>query len=152
MLRLISMEDLTHGYCQTHRLRELRAVKEQQEEWAEKMPWYLLVLERFVRRSKRRDSMLPNRGSPEITEDLKVKINRRYDDIMGAPLQNYEELPPWQSGKRGRRKKRPGHIWRNVCERNVRTSSGSSFTGRFPLRIIWRNAIWDDEAVPEDLR
>ena len=143
MLRLISKEDLPHGYCQIHQLRESRAVQEQQGEWAEKMPWYLLVLERFVRRSKRRDLMLQNRGSPEITEDLKAKIYRRYDDILGAAYQDYEGLPLGQSGKRGRRKKRPGH---NLAERLRKKREDL-------LRFVLHWAIpFTDNLVERDLR
>ena len=143
MLRLISKEDLLHGYCQIHQLLESRAVQEQQGEWAEKMPWYLLVLERFVRRSKRRDLMLQNRGSPEITEDLKAKIYRRYDDILGAAYQDYEGLPLGQSGKRGRRKKRPGH---NLAERLRKKREDL-------LRFVLHWAIpFTDNLVERDLR
>ncbi len=125
------MEALIHGYCHAHHLRELQAAKEQQEEWAGKMVWYLLVLERFVRRAKRRDSTHQNRGSPELAKDLRETIYQRYDDILNEAIQYHQELPPLPSGKRGRRRKRTGH---NLAERLQRNREDS-------LRFVFDWAI-----------
>ena len=103
------MEDLTHGYCQAHHLRELPAAIEQGESWAKKMWWYLLVLERFVRRAKQRDLANENRGSPHIADALGAKIQRIFDKIVDQGITYHEAKPPLPTGKRGRQKKRRGH-------------------------------------------
>ena len=103
------MEDLTHGYCHAHHLRELQAAIEQGESWAKKMVWYLLILEQFVHQAKQHDLANENRGSPQIADALWAKIQRIFDKIVDKGITYHEAKPPLPAGKRGRQKKRRGH-------------------------------------------
>ncbi len=103
------LTDLIHGYCNAHLLRELQAVMEPGEIWAQKMHRFLLLLERYVRRAKYRAAQAGNRGSPFVSEEIWEKIDRRYGELLALAITYHEENPLVSSRKRGRKKRRPGH-------------------------------------------
>ena len=93
MLSYANLPGQIHGYGMAHLLRELPAAIKQGEIGAQKMRQFLLGLDRFVRRRKRRAARDGNRGSPGIAEDLWSKIHRRYNEIWAMGVTYHEANP-----------------------------------------------------------
>jgi transposase len=91
-----------HGLCNAHHLRELQAlVKIDKEAWARRM-------QRLLRRAARAVRIAQEQGVP-LPRSLLERIRRRYDRLLEEALAYHRGLEPLASGKRGRKKRRPGH-------------------------------------------
>ena len=91
-----------HGLCNAHHLRELQAlVKIDKEAWARRM-------QRLLRRAARAVRIAQEKGVP-LPRSLLERIRRRYDRLLEEALAYHRGLEPLASGKRGRKKRRPGH-------------------------------------------
>ncbi len=90
----------THSLCNAHHLRELKALKEiEQETWATSMGHLLQLACRYQHR-------YPN-GIPEV---IQGRIERLYRHIVARGLAVHEGLAPLpQKSRRGRPKRRVGH-------------------------------------------
>lgn len=85
------LNNVKHGLCNAHHLRELKALEEiEKEHWAFKMSKLL----RFS--NKHQDPPLE-------------RISALYDRIVNYGLAYHEALTPLKSGSRGRKKRRTGH-------------------------------------------
>ena len=93
---------MLHGLCNAHHLRELEALaKIDGEDWARRMQQLLRRANRVVGIVRERGQVLPR--------SLLERIQRRYDQLVREALAQHEALPALPSGRRGRKKRRPGH-------------------------------------------
>ena len=96
------LEGVVHALCNAHILRELQAlVKFDKEGWAARMQHLLLRAWLAVRIARAKGVPLPR--------SLLERILRRYDELLEEALACHRGLPPLARGKRGRKKRRPGH-------------------------------------------
>ena len=96
------LEGVLHALCNAHILRELQAlVKLDKESWAGRM-------QRLLRRMARAVRIARAKGVP-LPRSLLERFRRRYDELLEEALAYHRGLPPLARGKRGRKKRRPGH-------------------------------------------
>ena len=102
-----TLEGVEHGVCNSHTLRELKAlIVFEKEPWASDMTTILLDALQLTKtaRSQGRDAVDP--------EAIK-KIERRFDACCEQAITFHENqpplTPPWIRKKQGRRKRRIGH-------------------------------------------
>lgn len=94
-------EEVEHGLCNAHHLRELKAVAElDHEDWAAKMGWLLKTLSSWC---------MARAHAPPISEWAISCLSRCYDAILLEGLVYHEQLPALVQSSRGRRKRRVGH-------------------------------------------
>lgn len=100
-----TLEGVVHAMCNAHHLRELQALVEiDKEVWAGQLQRLLRLAHRVVRRARQRD--MPLRPW------LVASIEARYDKLLRKALEYHESQPALraaQRGRRGRKKRRPGH-------------------------------------------
>ena len=90
------VEGVLHGLCNAHHLRELEALaKIDGEAWARRM-------QQLLRRANWAVGIVREQGQA-LPRSLLERIERRYDQLVR------EALPALPSGRRGRKKRRPGH-------------------------------------------
>jgi transposase len=103
-----SYDQVLHGLCNAHHLREFTFVHEQEkEEWAKRMKDLLLTTNNRVKERWQEDFF------PE--EEL-LRIEQAYTQIITEGITYHAELPPLPKGKRGRQKQREG---KNLLDRLV---------------------------------
>ena len=99
------LRGVLHGLCNAHHLRELQALVDLAgEDWARRM-------QQLLRRAHRAVGMAREQGVP-LPRSLLERIRRRYDRLLEEALAYHRALPPLQAprpGRRGRKKRRPGH-------------------------------------------
>ncbi len=98
-----TMENVSHGLCNAHHLRELRAAREiDGEEWA---AWMALLLRRMHKITQRH---IFEGTKPDIKSQN--KLMQLYDQILEQGLYYHQSLPPLKS-KTGRKssRRRKGH-------------------------------------------
>lgn len=86
-----SYEDKVHGLCNAHHLRELTAMKEAGQEWAQPMIDFLGALNRQV-----------DEAGGELNEAEQKKARKKYRRILKAGEEACPAPPPNPPGKRGR--------------------------------------------------
>jgi transposase len=94
-----TLENVLHGLCNAHHLRELKALQDiEKESWARDMGRLLKLACHWV-------------NQEALTRTRIERIGRVYDDIVQRGLALHEGLPPLHTGarKRGRKKRRIGH-------------------------------------------
>ena len=97
-----ALEGVRHGACNAHHLRELQALIEiEKEDWATSTHRLLTRAHRAARFAREND-----RGVPA---SLVARISQAWERILERAIASHEEMPPLQSGKRGRKKRRIGH-------------------------------------------
>jgi len=98
-----TMKDVLHALCNTHHLRELKALIElDHEDWARKM-------QILLRRACHAINLARERGIP-LKPRLIARIERRYDGIVAEGLAFHKRLPPLRRGqRRGWKPRRVGH-------------------------------------------
>ena len=95
-----------HGLCNTHHLRELTFIYEQQkEDWAKKMKDLLILAKNEVKKC-RAQGMLPG--------ETMLHIEQAYEKIITDGFEYHAHLTPLPKGKRGRQKQRDG---KNLLDR-----------------------------------
>lgn len=95
-----SYEQVVHGLCNAHHLREFTFVYEQEkEEWAKRMKDLLLTTNNRIE-ELRQQGFLPQ-------EEL-LQIEQEYTRIITEGITYHEQLPPLPKGKRGKQKQRDG--------------------------------------------
>jgi transposase len=94
----LTLDNVTHGLCNAHHLRELKALCEfEKEPWAQDMSGLL----KFACHTSKQETVSLLRQH---------RIVRLYDRIIDRGLRFHEAMPPLpQTGKRGRKKHRTGH-------------------------------------------
>jgi transposase len=93
-------EQVTHGLCNAHHLRELDYMyNEEKEEWASEMRKLLLKAKKEVKRSQ---------GQGVLLKDCQLEIEKQYAQIIASGYEYHATLPPLPKGKRGRQKQRAG--------------------------------------------
>ena len=101
-----SFEQLTHGLCNAHHLRELTFIHEQEgEEWAKGMSDLLIETNNEVEKHAAQGAL-----SPETL----LQIEQRYQQILMEGFAYHALLPPLPKGKRGKQKQRDG---KNLLDR-----------------------------------
>jgi len=99
-------EQLKHGLCNAHHLRELIFVHEQEKEaWAKQMYDLLILANKEVEKHAELGAL-----SPEIL----LQIERSYKQILTEGFSYHASLPPLPTGKRGKQKQRDG---KNLLDR-----------------------------------
>ena len=99
-------EQVSHGLCNAHHLRELTFVHEQEEEeWAGEMKQYL---------QKARKIVEENAAKGCLAEEQREALEQEYARIVLRGLEYHQGLCPLPPGKRGRQKQRPG---KNLLDR-----------------------------------
>ncbi len=97
-----ALQGVRHGACNAHHLRELQALIEiEKEEWATSMHRLLTRANRASRFARKNDRNVP--------ASLVALISRAWDRILERAIASHEKMPPLQTGKRGRKKRRIGH-------------------------------------------
>jgi len=97
-----ALQGVRHGACNAHHLRELRALIEiEWEDWATSTHRLLIRANRAARFAHKNDRDVP--------ASLVARISRARDRILERAIASREEMPPLQTGKRGRQKRRIGH-------------------------------------------
>lgn len=95
-----------HGLCNTHHLRELTFLEEEQHQiWAKEMKEYLLCAKKRVEEERIR--------SPALSEEELLEWHKHYEEILQRGIQENPELPKIE-GKRGRTAQTKG---RNLINR-----------------------------------
>lgn len=95
-----------HGLCNTHHLRELTYVHEQEKEgWAERMKSLLIKAKKIVEKH-REENFLPS--------NEKLAIEKEYGEILEEGFEYHKKLIPLPKSKRGRQKQRVG---KNLLDR-----------------------------------
>ncbi len=101
-----SYDQIIHALCNTHHLRELTFVHEQEkEEWAKQMKDLLILGKQEVEKYAEA-GMLP-RG-------ILRQLEQSYAQIIGRGLEYHAQLIPLPAGKRGKPKQRDG---KNLLDR-----------------------------------
>lgn len=99
-------EQITHGLCNAHHLRELTFIHEQEkEEWAKRMKDLLIYAKNEVERYL-------DQGS--LPQEILLRIEEAYGQIIAEGFEYHSLLPPLPKGKRGRQKQRDG---KNLLDR-----------------------------------
>ena len=97
-----ALQGVRHGACNSHHLRELQALIEiEKEDWAASIHRLLTRALRAVRFARKNDRDVP--------ASLVARISRAWDRILKQAIALHEDMPPLQSRKRGRKKRRVGH-------------------------------------------
>ena len=94
------LEGVSHGLCNAHHLRELKALEEiEQESWAKSMKKLLNLANKYRHRY------------PEtIPKPILIRLNELYESILHRGLSFHESQPPLtRKSNRGRVKRRVGH-------------------------------------------
>ena len=109
------IEDVTHGVCNFHTTRELKALFEiDNEEWAGEMRVILLDAWKLTRKARKQDKKAVD------PEDI-IAIEERFYACLKKAIAFHESLPrfapPGAKNKPGRQKRRRGH---NLCLRLLR--------------------------------
>jgi transposase len=94
------LEAVSHGLCNAHHLRELKALEEiEQESWARSMKKLLNLANKYRHRY------------PEtIPKPILIRLTRLYESILHRGLDFHESQPPLiRQSNRGRVKRRVGH-------------------------------------------
>lgn len=93
-------EQVSHGLCNAHHLRELTFVHEQEkEEWAGEMKQYLLKARKIVEENAARGC---------LAEELREALEQEYAKIVLRGFEYHQNLLPLPPGKKGRQKQRAG--------------------------------------------
>ena len=101
-----SYEQLKHGLCNAHHLRELVFVHEQEKEiWAKQMHDLLLLANKEVNE---------HAGQGALSPEIVLQIEQTYQQILTEGFAYHASLPPLPTGKRGRHKQRDG---KNLLDR-----------------------------------
>ena len=96
------VKGVLHAMCNAHHLRELEPLAELDgEAWARAM-------QQLLRRANRAAWIARERGQA-LPRSLLERIERRYEQLLREALAHHEALPALPSGRRGRKKRRPGH-------------------------------------------
>lgn len=99
-------EQLKHGLCNAHHLRELIFVQTQEKEtWAKHMHDLLIIANKEVEKHVELGAL-----SPEVL----LQIEQAYLQILTEGFAYHASLPPLPTGKRGRQKQRDG---KNLLDR-----------------------------------
>ena len=99
-------EEITHGLCNAHHLRELTFIHEQEkEDWAKRMKDLLIYAKNEVERHLEQ-GVLP--------QEILLRIEETYGQIIAEGFEYHSPLPPLPKGKRGRQKQRDG---KNLLDR-----------------------------------
>ncbi len=97
-----ALEGVRHGACNAHRLRELQApIEIEKEDWATSAHRLLTRAHRAARFARGNDRDVP--------VSLVARVSQAWDRVLERAIASHEEMPPLQSGKRGRTKRRIGH-------------------------------------------
>ena len=105
-LPYFTYHQITHGLCNTHHLRELTFIHEQQkEDWAKEMKDLLILAKNEVEKC-REQGFLPR--------ETRLQYEQAYEKITAGGLEYHALLPPLPKGKRGRQKQRDG---KNLLDR-----------------------------------
>ncbi len=94
------LEGVSHGLCNAHHLRELKALEEiEQESWAKSMKKLLTLANKYRHRY------------PEtIPKPILIRLSEQMKSILHRGLDFHESLPPLtRKSNRGRVKRRVGH-------------------------------------------
>lgn len=99
-------EQIKHGLCNAHHLRELTFIHEQEnEDWAKRMKDLLIFAKNEVERHLEQ-GMIP--------QEMLLQVEERYSQIIAEGFEYHLLLPPLPKGKRGRQKQRDG---KNLLDR-----------------------------------
>jgi transposase len=99
-------EQITHGLCNAHHLRELTFIHEQEkEDWAKRMKDLLIFAKNEV------ESYLEQ---GELPQEVLLQIEGAYGQIITEGFEYHALLPPLPKGKRGKQKQRDG---KNLLDR-----------------------------------
>jgi transposase len=99
-------EQIIHGLCNAHHLRELTFIHEQEkEDWAKQMKDLLIFAKNEV------ESYLEQ---GELPHEVLLRIEESYGQIVAEGFEYHSLLPPLPKGKRGRQKQRDG---KNLLDR-----------------------------------
>jgi transposase len=101
-----SFEQMTHGLCNAHHLRELTFIHEQEkEDWAKQMKDLLIFAKTEAEKHVEQQAL------PQV---ILKQIKEKYDQILAVGFEYHALLPPLPVGKRGRQKQRDG---KNLLDR-----------------------------------
>jgi transposase len=99
-------EQMTHGLCNAHHLRELTFIHEQEkEDWAKRMKDLLIFAKNEVERHLELGA---------LPQEILLRIEETYGQILAEGFEYHLLLPPLPKGKRGRQKQRDG---KNLLDR-----------------------------------
>lgn len=99
-------EQVTHGLCNAHHLRELDYMyKQGKEAWASDLQKLLLGAKKEVKK---------HRDQGQLPQHVRLQIEKQYAQIIAVGYEYHATLPPLPRGKRGRQKQRVG---KNLLDR-----------------------------------
>jgi len=99
-------EQITHGLCNAHHLRELTFIHEQEkEDWAKRMKDLLIFAKNEV-------EWYLKQGA--LPQEILLRIEEAYSQIIAEGFDYHSLLTPLPKGKRGRQKQRDG---KNLLDR-----------------------------------
>jgi len=99
-------EQITHGLCNAHHLRELTFIHEQErEEWAGRMKDLLIFAKNEVEK---------HLDLGELPQEILFQVEETYAQIITSGFEYHALLPPLPKAKRGRQKQRDG---KNLLDR-----------------------------------
>lgn len=99
-------EQIAHGLCNTHHLRELTFIHEKEkEEWAKQMKDLLILAKQEVEKCADQET---------LAVEILLQIEQAYSQIITAGFEYHSRLPSLPKGKRGRQKQRDG---KNLLDR-----------------------------------
>lgn len=96
-------QNMTHGLCNAHHIRELRGINENYDQpWAKEMRRHLLNVNTMIREHK-------NAGKDNLSEEVIKKFSEQYDVILKSAISEIPTLKTTstKSKKRGRVKQHP---------------------------------------------
>jgi transposase len=99
-------KQVTHGLCNSHHLRELTFINEQEKEtWAKRMKDLLIFAKNEVEKYQELGT---------LPQEILLRVEETYDQIISEGFEYHSLLPPLPKGKRGRQKQRDG---KNLLDR-----------------------------------
>lgn len=101
-----SYQQLLHGLCNAHHLRELTYIhEEKKEEWAKEMKNLLIFANEEVKKHADQGALPP---------EIILQIEKTYGKVINNGLAYHKNLPPLPKSKRGKQKQREG---KNLLDR-----------------------------------
>jgi len=99
-------EQIKHGLCNVHHLRELTFIHEQEkEDWAKRMKDLLIFAKNEVERHLEQGA---------LPQEILFQVEETYGQIIAEGFEYHSLLPPLPKSKRGRQKQRNG---KNLLDR-----------------------------------
>lgn len=126
-------EQITHGLCNAHHLRELTFIHEQEnEDWAKRMKDLLIFAKNEVEGHQEQGA---------LPQELLLQIEETYGQIIAEGFEYHLLQPPLPKGKRGKQKQRDG---KNLLDR-LKEKRSCVFRFMYDFSVAFTNNLGEQD-------